>query len=163
MVVLFLCQKEILKRPLLYLSEFINGHKREYYERLQAARETGDIEGWLKFFLTAVWRVSDAAGWTALQVLALREEDRIVVSKAQPRSGNGLLLLDLLFQYPYVSVNVIAHRLGVTFPTANNLARIFVNHGILEERRTNYQRRLFRYRRYIELMEQTSSVTQNSA
>ena len=102
MVVLFLCQKEILKRPLLYLSEFINGHKREYYERLQAARETGDIEGWLKFFLTAVWRVSDAAGWTALQVLALREEDRIVVSKAQPRSGNGLLLLDLLFQYPYV-------------------------------------------------------------
>ena len=102
MVVLFLCQKEILKRPLLYLSEFINEHKREYYERLQAARETGDIEGWLKFFLTAVWRVSDAASWTALQVLALREEDRIVVSKAQPRSGNGLLLFDLLFQYPYV-------------------------------------------------------------
>lgn len=160
-VVLYLCQREILKRPLLYLSEFINEHKREYYDRLQAARDTGDIEGWLKFFLTAVWRVSDAAGSTAQQILALREGDRKVIGEAQPRSGNGLRLLDYLFESPYVTVNSVAKKLGVTFPTANNLVRIFEHQGILEERVTGYQPRLFRYHRYIQLMEQASSVSQD--
>ena len=60
-VVFYLCQRGILKRPLLYLSEFINANKDEYYNVLQSARDNGTLEEWLKFFLTAVWRVSEAA------------------------------------------------------------------------------------------------------
>ena len=51
LVVFFLCQKMVLKRPLLYISEFFKAYKDEYYERLQAVRDAGNIEDWLKFFL----------------------------------------------------------------------------------------------------------------
>lgn len=149
----YLCEKGILKRPLLYLSEFINENKREYYETLQAARDRGDIEGWLRYILTAIWRVAESAGWTAQRVLALREEHRNLVSRVQPRSGNGLRLLDYLFQRPYVTVRTTANALGVSFPTANNLLRLFVEQGILEGLPIAGANRVFRYQRYINLME----------
>lgn len=153
MIALYLSQKGILKRPLLYLSEFINGNKSEYYTRLQAARDSGDIEGWLKYILTAIWRVADAAGSTAQRILTLREEHRQLVEKVQPRSGNGLRLLDHLYQFPFVWVNSAARFLDVSFPTANNLIRLFVEQGILEEL-SHPGNRIFRYRSYLALMEQ---------
>ena len=154
MIALYLCEKGILKRPLLYLSEFLNEHKSEYYDRLQATRDNGDVEGWLKYILTAIWRVAESAGRTARRILALREEHRRLVERVQRRSGNGLLLLDHLFQYPFVRVNIVAKVLGVTFPTANNLLKLFVDQGILEETDTSRNIRLFRYQSYIALMEQ---------
>lgn len=154
MITLYLCQKGILKRPLLYLSEFLNEHKSEYYTWLQAAHDSGDIEGWLKYILTAIWRVAEAAGRTARRILTLREEHRHLVEKVQPRSGNGLRLLDHLFQYPIISANGVAGFLGVSYPTANNLLRLFVEQGILEEIYTARNIRLFRYQSYIALMEQ---------
>ena len=163
MIALYLCQKGILKRPLLYLSEFLNEHKSEYYARLQAAHDSGDIEGWLKYILTAIWRVAEAAGRTARRILMLREEHRHLVEKVQPRSGNGLRLLDYLFQYPIVSANVVAGVLGVSFPTANNLLRLFVDQGILEETSTVRNIRLFRYQRYIALMEQGLGVGEDDS
>ena len=130
---LFLCEKGILKRPLLYLSEFINENKHDYYDRLQATRDRGDVEGWLKYILTAIWRVAESAGRTAQQILALREEHRSLVSQVQPRSGNGLRLLDHLFQSPYVTANITSRTLGVSFPTANNLLKLFADKNILED------------------------------
>ncbi len=161
MITLYLCEKGTLRRPLLYLSEFINEHKSEYYARLQSARDSGDIEGWLKYILTAIWRVAEAAGRTAQRILTLREEHRLLVEKVQPRSGNGLRLLDHLFQFPVVWVNNVADILGVSFPTANNLLRLFVEQGILEELSTIGNRRLFRYQSYIALMEQGLSGEEN--
>lgn len=163
MITLYLCEKGILKRPLLYLSEFINQHKQVYYDRLQATRDNGDVEGWLKYILTAIWRVAEAAGRTARRILMLREEHRRLVEKVQPRSGNGLRLLDYLFQYPIVSANVVAGVLGVSYPTANNLLRLFVDQGILEETSTVRNIRLFRYQRYIALMEQGLGVGEDDA
>ena len=87
MITLYLCEKGILKRPLLYLSEFINEHKGEYYARLQATRDSGDIEGWLKYVLTAIWRVAEAAGRTSQRILALREEHRLLVEKGSTEVG----------------------------------------------------------------------------
>ncbi len=152
-IILYLCQKKILKRPLLYLSEFINEHKGEYYARLQAVRDNGDIEGWLKYILTAIRRVAEAAGRTAQRILTLREEHRRLVERVQPRSGNGLRLLDHLFQYPIVSANMAAKFLDVSFPTANNLIKLFVEQGILKLFAVG-NARLFRYQSYIALMEQ---------
>ena len=154
MITLYLCEKGILKRPLLYLSEFLNEHKGEYYARLKAASVNGDLEGWLKYILTAIWRVAESAGRTAQRILALREEHRHLVERVQRRSGNGLRLLDHLFQDPVVSANTVAEVLGVTFPTANNLLKLFVDQGILEEIDTSRNIRLFRYQSYIALMEQ---------
>lgn len=61
LITFFLCNQGVLTRPLLYLSAFLRENQSEYYERLQAVRDFGDWEGWLKFFLKAVRQVSNEA------------------------------------------------------------------------------------------------------
>jgi Fic family protein len=54
LITFLLCEKSVLREPLLYLSLFFKTHRQEYYELLQRVREQGDWEVWLGFFLTGV-------------------------------------------------------------------------------------------------------------
>ena len=56
LITLLLCEREILRRPLLYLSYYLKAHRAEYYDRLTAIRNSGDWEGWVMFFLRGVRR-----------------------------------------------------------------------------------------------------------
>lgn len=163
LVVLFLCQEGVLKRPLLYLSEFIKSYKDEYYNRLQASRDAGQIEEWMKFFLTAVWRVSEAAAETAQQVLGLRETHRKNVLATRSGSTYGIQLLDYLFEHPFVAVNAVALNLEVSYPTANALVRSFTDLGILREVTGQGRNRLFLYSEYIGILEQGLSTDQRNS
>jgi Fic family protein len=58
LITFLLCEQEILKRPLLYLSYYFKKNRLEYYDRLQAVRDHGDWEGWLKYFLRGILEVS---------------------------------------------------------------------------------------------------------
>jgi Fic family protein len=140
-----LCQRDILHRPLLYLSSYLKSHRSEYYDRLMAVRRTGDWEGWIKFFLRGVAVVSRAASRTALRILELREKNRVQV-KAQP-------LLDYLFEQPLVSIPMVQNRLGCAFPTATKYIEQFVDAGLLRET-TGYNRnRRYRFDPYLALFE----------
>ena len=85
LITFWLCQREILHRPLLYLSSYLKAHRAEYYDRLMAIRLSGDWEGWIKFFLRGVFQVSQAASDTARKILELRERYRRR-SKSSPSS-----------------------------------------------------------------------------
>src|SRR5258708_2038570 len=54
LITLFLMERQRLSKPLLYLSSYIERHKREYYELLQRIRTDGDWHGWSRYFLTAL-------------------------------------------------------------------------------------------------------------
>ena len=47
---LMLQKENRLTIPLLYLSRYLEDHRKEYYERLQAVREEGAIQEWWQFF-----------------------------------------------------------------------------------------------------------------
>jgi Fic family protein len=147
LITFLLCQREILQRPLLYLSSYLKVYRTEYYDRLMAIRLTGDWEGWIKFFLRGVFDVSQAASDTARKILELREQHRQKV-KVQP-------LLDYLFEQPLVSIPMVQKRLGCGFPTASKYVEHFVEEGILRET-TGFQRnRRYRFDPYLALFEST--------
>src|SRR5437764_3086609 len=54
LITFMLCEHKILRKPLLYLSYFFKKNRSEYYDRLQAVRDAGQWEQWLKFFLKGV-------------------------------------------------------------------------------------------------------------
>ena len=145
LITFLLCQREILHRPLLYLSSYLKAHRAEYYDRLMAIRLSGNWEGWIKFFLRGVFEVSQAATNTARKILALREEHRQWVKHQA--------LLDYLFEQPIVTINMVQERLGCGFPTASKYVEQFAEDGILRET-TGYQRnRRYRYDPYLLLFE----------
>ena len=152
LITFLLCQREILLKPVLYLSHFFKKHRTEYYEHLQSVRDTGDWEGWLKFFLRGVTEVSGEATVTARRILSLREEHRGIVTTHFARAAaNGHRVLEHLYRTPILSVANVQSLIGTTYPAANNLVNRFVKYGIVSEM-TGYRRnRLFRYEPYIAL------------
>ena len=152
LITFFLCQQEILLKPVLCLSVFLKKHRMEYYERLQAIRDTGDWEGWLAFFLRGVAEVSNETVETARRILTLREGHRDIITERFGRSaGNGLRVLERLYLTPILSVADVRNITGTSYTAANQLVARFVDAGILEEA-TGYQRnRQFRYAPYIRI------------
>ncbi len=154
LITFLLCQKEILRKPLLYLSLYLRAHRAEYYDRLTAIRVDGNWEGWLKFFLMGVFEVSQSATDTVQAVLQLRESHRAIIAETMGRrSPGGLRLLDLLFTQPITYVSVAATRLECSYFTANRIIERMVALGILVETTGDQRNRRFRYQAYLDLFD----------
>ena len=54
LITFWLCQQQILSKPLLYLSYYFKRNRSEYYDRLMDIRLKGNWENWLIFFLKGI-------------------------------------------------------------------------------------------------------------
>jgi len=129
LITLFLIERGRLSQPLLYLSEYIERHRQDYYELLQRVRTDGDWHGWIMFFLAGVAETATKAVAQAGRLMDLREESRARL-KASPRA---LGLLDELFTNPYITVARAAAILEVSNPTARQAVAALERAGMLEE------------------------------
>lgn len=154
LITLLLCEQEILSQPVLYISHFLKAHRQTYYELLQAVRDSGEWEAWLKFFLRGIRAVSDEATETARRIVALRENHRkLITTSFGKAAANGLTLLEELYKRPVVSVNAVADLLGMTHAGANNLVRRLVDAEVLTEITGRSRYRAFRYGAYLDLFQ----------
>lgn len=152
LITFMLCERQVLSRPVLYLSHYLKSHRSEYYDRLMSIRTSGDWEGWLRFFLRGVAQTATEAAETGLAIVQLRERHRELITE-RGASAYAPALLDLLFRSPVVNVNLVKDALDVSFPTANNLVGQFETLGLLHEITGRERHRLFRYTSYIALFE----------
>jgi Fic family protein len=151
---LLLHQKDLLQLPVLTLSDYFREHRQAYYGHLQRIRETGDWEGWLKFFLSGVLQSSRHVTETAISSMALRELHReSIIDEFGRVAANGMKVLESLYQRPFIRVQDLVDMSGLTFQASNNLMNKFIAHGILSEATGQARNRLFRYDAYIELFE----------
>lgn len=152
LIAFLLYQREILQTPVLYISHYFKKYRPEYYEKLQAVRDHGDWEGWLKFFLTGVQETAKEASDTAKHIVELREAHRQLITEQFGRvAGNALKVLEYLYERPIINVQDIIRLTEVTYPAANNLMNKFVEHGLLAEITGHSRNRQFRYGPYIDL------------
>lgn len=130
LITFWLCQQNILKYPLLYLSCYFKHNRLEYYDRLMAVRTKDDWEGWLKFFLKGIAQVSDEAIASAKEILVLRKElNKLVYDNG---SLNHQRLLERLFEQPIITVNRASEFLEISYPTAKRVIDDFCSKGILK-------------------------------
>lgn len=152
LITFLLCQQEVLRRPLLYLSYYLKKNRTEYYDRLMAVRTEGDWEGWLRFFLRGVAQVAEQATETARRILAMQAEHRDVLGVEVTSKGAALRLLDELYTSPVVSVKQVSKMCDVTYPTANTLVSQMVQLGLLREITGTTYGRLFAYAPYLDIL-----------
>ncbi len=151
LITFLLHQWGLLRRPLLYLSLWFKQRRDEYYARLQAVRDEGDWEGWVRFFLDGVAQTADGSAQTAVAILELRERD-LARARSRCRSPSAPRLLDRLFAEPMTTVSRAREALGVTQPTANSVVSDLVRIGILREVTGRRWGRVFRYEAYMALL-----------
>ena len=152
-----LVQEGILKRAILYPSYMLKLERSTYYERLQAVRENGEWEAWVKFFLLSLAQAAEDAYNRSHAILQLREADRLAI---QQKLGSGaaraLQSLEALFRSPYMQPKMLAAELNVTYPTAANSLLNLASIDIVAEVTGGKRDRVFAYRAYLKLLEQES-------
>lgn len=152
LIALLLANRGVLARPLLYLSRYLKRHRTEYYDRLTAIRESGDWEGWLRFFLKGVAEVSRGAGETGRRILHLRETHRgMLTSRTGVNVPFSLRLLEDLFRRPLTTIAATASMLGCSTNTAGKLLNHFRDLGLMVETTGFERNRRFAYQPYLDL------------
>lgn len=152
LVTFLLCERGALIKPVLYLSHFFRMNREEYYSRLQAVRDKGDWEGWLKFFLTGVAAVSDEATETSRRIVQLREAHRGRLVETLGRgAANGLKLLEWMYQHPIFAVAAVARTLDISVQAANTLTERLTELGLIREMTGNRRNRVFIYDSYVSI------------
>jgi Fic family protein len=131
LVILYLVERDALPAPLLPVSTYLESRRSEYYERLQAVRERGEVGPWLRFFLGAVATVARDAVTRTERLVDLRERYRDRLRGIRSRAYE---VVDLMFTNPVLTVPLVAGRLGMTQQGAVNPVRQLVALGILRER-----------------------------
>ena len=132
LVTLFLCQRGILNKPLLYLSAFFERHRQEYYQYLLDVSQSGAWRQWIEFFLQAVVEQSGDAVKRARRLLDLhRSYYQTSLEKRLPPTA--VELVELIFVRPVLNTRVVQEYLKVTFPAAQKAIKALIEEGILAE------------------------------
>ena len=153
LITFLLCEKNILKRPLLYISYYFKKHRLQYYDYLQSIRDTGDWESWLKFFLKGVYEVAQEASTVARQIVNLKEEHRRIVIKeiSSRKSGSAIALLEKLYFQPVFNMEVAQQITQLSYANTNNLVKELCAIGIVQEITGNKRNRAFTYGPYLSI------------
>ncbi|MEW6040166.1 MAG: Fic family protein [Elusimicrobiota bacterium] len=132
LITFYLCEKGYLEHPILYLSDFFETYRKEYYSLLLEVSQEGKWVEWLKYFLSGVARESKSAEETGLKILDLQKKYR---QQLQDESASAPVfkLLDMLFMNPFASIPGISEYLKITWPTAKASVERLVKLGILKE------------------------------
>lgn len=159
LITFLLCEAEVLQKPVLYLSHYFKRERQAYYDHLQAIRDHGDWEGWLRFFLQGVVEVSQQATETARCILQLREEHRALIAEHFGYSaGSGHRVLEAMYERPILSVKDAKEITGNSYAAANNLVARLTDLGLLREITGQSRNRRFRYEPYVRLFEENAEV-----
>ncbi len=151
LITFLLCQKEVLRYPLLYLSHYFKKHKQEYYDRLMIVRNNGDWEQWIAFFLNGILEVSRQAHETAQAVINLEKDQREnLAHKFGPRSST-MKLWSQLFERPRLNSNLVQQLLGCSQAAAINALNKLTDLKILEEITGSQRYRVYRFSPYLDL------------
>ncbi len=149
MIPLYLVCKGLLAKPSLYLSDFFERNRGNYYDALMRVRASNDMIHWVRFFLSGVAETATKGRDVFRQILALRTEVEHAVLGLGKRTPNARQVLNLLYRRPIISAGDIEEELGVSTPTSNALIRDLMRLGVLVEITGQRRSRSYAFDRYL--------------
>jgi Fic family protein len=151
MITLYLISKKILKRPVLYLSDFLEKNRTEYYNILSITRETGDISRWFKFFLTCIIETAQSGIHTFDQILKLQRETEDKILGLGPRAANARMVVENLYRKPIIDAAQVKAITGLSKPSTYALIAKLEELDILNEITGNKRGRKYIFNAYLHL------------
>lgn len=152
LIPLFLIEKDVLAKPLLYLSSYFEKEKSLYYDNLTRVRTHNDMIQWIKYFLVGVAQTAKQATQTLSNIISLKaEHERIIQTQFGKRLKTGLLLHNYLLKQPLVTVKEVQQVCSLSPKAAGDLINTFAEKQMLQEYTGQSRNRIFAYEPYLEL------------
>ena len=154
----FLYWKEVLHKPLLYLSYYFKKNRQEYYDRLNLVRDTGNYEQWIDFFLKGITETSSSAMDTAREILELQTNHRRLLWEKKISSPIAVGVLEQLFYTPSVSIGQLAGQFDISYPAAATIVSQLEKAGILRETTGRKRDKRFIYSDYLNILAEGTKI-----
>ena len=154
LILLYLMEKKLLSKPVIYVSYFLKMNQIEYYDRISEVRRKGNYEQWISFFLEAVSSAAEDALKSIGKLSALREKNIARLPKSSKRKDNVRALFDYLEQHPIIEIKQTAAALDVSYNTVSSAVKKLMMLGILKETTNAARNRVFTYEEYLDILKQ---------
>lgn len=154
LITLYLIDKKLMHKPALYLSDYFERNRMDYYQKLNAVRLQNRLGDWIRFFLQGIIETAGNGILTFQRIIALRDaiERKQLVTLGR-KQADALKLIHVMYKQPILSGTQIAQILDKHPSNANKLISALVDLEILTEL-TGYSRnRMYAFRPYIELFD----------
>ncbi len=129
--VLYLVLNNLLDSPILYLSNYINKNKDQYYKLFTLFRENNNYEDWIIYILKGIEETSKNTIELIKEIQKEMESYKNEFMTKLPKIYSDELLDSLFFEV-YTRINYIEKRCDVTRQTATTYLNSLVDAGLLE-------------------------------
>jgi Fic family protein len=151
MITLYLVSKGILKRPVLYLSDFFERNRKHYYDNLMRVREENNLSQWFKFFLVGIIETAKSGIETFDQILQLQKLTDAKIQKLGSRAANAQKVAHYLYKRPVINAEKARDVTGISLPSAYALLKDLEQLKILEEVTGSQRGRIYVYADYLKI------------
>lgn len=151
MITLYLVEKGILKKPILYLSDFFERNRLLYYDNLTKVRSKNDIEQWFKFFLVGVIETAKNSIETFDKILKLQKAVEQKIQKLGSRVNNAQVIINYLYQRPIIDAQKIKTLTNLSAPSVYKIISELEKIGVLNEITGSKRGKVFAFNEYIDL------------
>lgn len=115
LIPIFLFEKEILPKPLFYISAYFESDRTTYYNKLRSVSSSGNWNEWIEYFLVALKEQTSKNIKLANEILKLHSGLKQTIMEITG-SKYSIKILDLLFEKPVFSSKNFRDALGAKPP-----------------------------------------------
>ncbi|HKK40270.1 MAG TPA: Fic family protein [Cryomorphaceae bacterium] len=133
LITLYLVEKNILKKPILYLSDFFEKNRQLYYDNLMRVRTHHDIGQWFKFFLVGIIETAKNGVETFDAIMKLQKSTDEKLQTLGSRTNVARTLISSLYKNPYTTAAAAASITQISPPSAYSLLAELENLNIIKE------------------------------
>lgn len=151
LIPLYLVSKGVLKKPILYLSDFFEKNRQLYYENLMLVRDNNNLSQWFKFFLVGIIETAKNGITTFDNILQLQKTVESSIQKFGSRAVNAKKIVDYLYNRPMINAEKVSEIAGISMPSAYKLIVDLEKLDILKEVTGSQRGRVYLFDNYLRL------------
>lgn len=151
LIPIMLYEKRVLSYPLLYISEYFERNRDDYYAYLRKVDKENDWESWITYFLKSI---KEQALDIQTKILNMQDLYKSVKDKLSVfNSQYAIHLLDIIFRNPIISFKNIKNEINTNSnQTIYNLLDKFQQENILVEITGNKRNKIFVFEELMEII-----------
>ncbi len=148
---LYLVSKGILRKPVLYLSDFFEKNRKLYYDNLTAVREKNNLGQWYKFFLVGVVETAKNGIITFDNILQLQKKIDIDIQSLGSRAIKAKKVIDYLYKRPMTTADKVSEIASISMPSSYKLISDLEKLSVLKEKTGGQRSRVYSFDNYLNL------------
>lgn len=151
LITLYLVNKNILRKPILFLSDFFEKHRKLYYDNLMIVRDNDNIAQWFKFFLVGIIETAKKGIATFDSIMQLQKQNDEKTQHLGSRMSSAQKVLNYLYQRPLINAETVNRTVGISLSSSYKLIELLEKAEILKEITGSQRGRLYVFENYLNL------------